>query len=579
MGMRQRNSTIDLFVRCISSDTSILAHPIGSKNMAIDIGVALSGRGYFPEVLPPCFCSRPLSEFLKANRKSVNDCRLNDRESSKLSKLNCPKNNGSRRTFSTPTPLNYLFISEFLKDHWEFINNHYKKKSKISASVPTIEDEPSPRPIKITSFSDLNLLVHKNIGHAPYMMRTDIAQFYPTLYTHAIPWAAHTKATAKSDRSKKSRNCFFNELDYHLRNCQDGQTLGLFVGPDAARVVSELIASDIDKFVTDKVGQKIIGATRFVDDYFVGVQTEQDAAMVLSALREALNSYELNLNDMKTRIVPTSKPMDDLWPLHLLRVTAQYLSDISVSEHQLSEVFDSALGFTSETSTQSPIKLLLRQLDRYNFESRDEFEFIEPYLLRFVHHFPYAIDYVCMIVGARVLRGKDISRESWKNVLEIEIGRYAGLLQHHEICWLLWLSIVAKIPLPNDLIDKVLGIGNAHVDAMLIAALAGGHIKNKLTYTPSSIQDMRSEEWLCIHEAILAGICRANLQNDELDLHKTLLTDHKSFIDFSIATDLLKKEGAVISGIRFGYEDDDEGALDPLFQNIGSVIPASSQDF
>ncbi len=405
------------------------------------------------------------------------------------------------------------------------------------------------------------------------MLKTDIAQFYPSIYTHSIPWAIHTKATCKKDRNPSSKHCFFNELDYHLRNCQDGQTRGLFIGPDAARLISETILVDIDKRIQETSAKHIRGAVRYVDDYFIGTETEGDAALVLSAISDALDEYELIPNDIKTKIIATSKPTDDLWPLQLIRAARECFGGGALSQAHVKELFDTSLALTSETGLQSPVKLLLRQLDKYNEEAEDQFEFIEPYLLRFIHHFPHAIDYICMIVGARVLRGGPISSDDWRTVLGNEISRFIKLGQHHEIAWLLWLAIVGDVSLEDGLLDAVLGRENAHLSAMIISATRTGDLKNNISLSLPDAADLRSEDWLMLHEATLAGMSKLPLENDELDLHAQLLKNGFSFVDYSLVYGQLGA-GAVIGNIRFGYEDDAE--LPP--DSAGVIVP-SSQDF
>ena len=439
--------------------------------------------------------------------------------------------------------------------------------------MPTIEDVPSPRAIRIMSFGELNLEVHKKLGRAFYMLKTDIAQFYPSIYTHSIPWAIHTKALCKKDRTSGSKTCFFNELDYHLRNCQDAQTRGLFIGPDAARLISETILVDIDKRIQETSAKHIRGAVRYVDDYFIGTETEGDAALVLSAISDALDEYELIPNDVKTKIIATSKPTDDLWPLQLIRAAGECFNGGVLSQAHVKELFDTSLTLTSDTGLQSPVKLLLRQLDKYNDEAEGQFKFIEPYLLRFIHHFPHAIDYICMIVGARVLRGDPIASDDWKIVIGNEIGRFIKLGQHQEVAWLLWLAIVGNLNLDDALLDSVLGRENAHLSAMIISAVRTGDLKNKITLTLPDTADLRSEDWLMLHEATLAGMSKLILENDEMDLHSQLLKSDFSFVDYSLVYGQVGA-GSVIGNIKFGYEDDDE-----LPPDAAGVFAASSQDF
>ena len=57
---------------------------------------------------------------------------------------------------------------------------------------------------------------------ARYLLQTDIDNFYPSIYTHVIPWALHTKSAAKQRRH--NYNLAGNVLDYIVRNSQDQQT-------------------------------------------------------------------------------------------------------------------------------------------------------------------------------------------------------------------------------------------------------------------------------------------------------------------------------------------------------------------
>lgn len=554
--------------------------PNKRRRRSIDVARSLAGKGFFPETVPPCFTSSALSELLHTRRGEITSGRLSTRTAAKLIRYSSTKNTGARRMFSTPHPLNYLFICEFLKEHWREIQSFFANGPSVSASVPSVEPETEVRAIKITPFGDLDLLVHKAIKHSAYLLKTDVAQFYPSIYTHSIPWAFHSREKSKKDRQRDSKAVFFNELDYHVRNCQDGQTHGLFVGPDAARIVSELILTAVDeKFLAAAAG-KIVGAVRYVDDYYLGVQSEADAATVLSALEAELNSYELTINDVKTKVVPTSQPADAPWPLELHRLARNTLSEFDVSEAGLTEIFNASLMFAAEYKYQSPIKLLLRELDKFQIHRQNEFEFAEPYFMRFVHHFSHAIDYVCMIVGARVLVGEPIDKDAWTDVLDREISRYARLRQHHEVAWLLWLAIVAGIKVQLPVVEAIIRTENAHLTSMLVAAFRDGYIGHKPAIELPPKLEMVSDKWLLFHECAVAGLAKPGaFEKDELELHSNLVAKGRSFIDFSVAEQKLKTEKSVIDGVRFGY--DLEGETDDLDEERRGrpLFTPSTQDF
>ena len=73
----------------------------------------------------------------------------------------------------------------------------------------------------------------------------DISSFYPSVYTHTIPWALHSKAVAKKNKAKND-TYFGNILDGCSMGVQDWQTVGLPIGPDTSHIIAEIIGVAID---------------------------------------------------------------------------------------------------------------------------------------------------------------------------------------------------------------------------------------------------------------------------------------------------------------------------------------------
>jgi hypothetical protein len=249
------------------------------------------------------------------------------------------------------------------------------------------------------------------------------------------------------------------------------------------------------------------------------------------------------------------------------------------TESGLTELVNLTLVMANTQGSQSPIRLMLRLLDKFEIQADEKFSYLESYLLRFVHHYIHAIDYICMVVGARVLRGAAINRDGWREVIERELARYAKLRQHHEVAWLLWLAIVAKLEISKSIVETVIKTENAHLSAMVVVAAKMGYIAPVSMEFPDGL-DMTSDQWLLFHEAKLAGMVGGrSLENDELTLHSDLLKDQCSFIDFSIGEEQLRSGVPAIDGLRFGYDIEDELAnTEHLGPQRGIFVP-SSQDF
>jgi hypothetical protein len=140
--------------------------------------------------------------------------------------------------------------------------------SPFSISTPQPAEDDTARAIIVTPLSEVSTLAGRKVRHSPFILRADIAQFFPSIYTHTIAWAAHGKERCKKDRNPDSLANRFNRLDFFVQNAQSGQTRGVLIGPDAYRVISEFVAVKIDQELFDRCDKLIIGAARHVDDFY-----------------------------------------------------------------------------------------------------------------------------------------------------------------------------------------------------------------------------------------------------------------------------------------------------------------------
>ncbi|MCE2887486.1 MAG: RNA-directed DNA polymerase [Pseudanabaena sp.] len=64
-----------------------------------------------------------------------------------------------------------------------------------------------------------------------YLIKTDIKNFYPSIYTHSIPWALHDKAVIRQPNKRNDYEFIGNRLDKLFQNANDGCTNGIPIGP------------------------------------------------------------------------------------------------------------------------------------------------------------------------------------------------------------------------------------------------------------------------------------------------------------------------------------------------------------
>lgn len=268
------------------------------------------------KTLPPFFdASAFLNWCNEFTEEQLKNLKIEQAENISLSIPN--KQSHIRRIVQIPNPLIYLqlcyqmtqlftqerFLPKSFKElkhtlHLEFKNNHFKKHEK---------DRIGKR--NVTSC----------IGYS-HVLQLDISQFYPSIYTHSMPWAVLGKEKAKEEfdknKSKKKKEQKYSEqyqlsdkIDITLRCFNHNQTKGIPIGAEVFSVVASLITSRIDEEFTAFLRDNKIDAKfhHYVDDYYIFCSTKEDAKAILSNFGRILQKYELQLNSKKTEIRTTEE--------------------------------------------------------------------------------------------------------------------------------------------------------------------------------------------------------------------------------------------------------------------------------
>lgn len=128
-----------------------------------------------------------------------------------------------------------------------------------------------------------------------FVLRCDIADFYPRIYHHRLENAL-ALSTTKAEVAKR-----IMEL---VKKIAAGPSYGLPVGGPAARILSELVLNRVDRLL---VSQQI-KFRRFVDDYVIFASSREEAQSALIKLTQDLLTNEgLSLQKAKTRVMTTSE--------------------------------------------------------------------------------------------------------------------------------------------------------------------------------------------------------------------------------------------------------------------------------
>src|SRR5271156_5716597 len=173
-----------------------------------DIYHWLNQTGYFPEsyVLPPCFTvakhpKRPKRYFVvKANGKY-------EVPTFECVKLHFPKTSLTDRTFGLIHPHIHNDIAYHISRNWTtMLGAMIPNRSNVySYSFPIPVDARSPGRLKFLRSGrmiyEFLTMVDDDIASVAYkyshLVKTDIKNFYPSIYTHSIAWALHGKRKAR----------------------------------------------------------------------------------------------------------------------------------------------------------------------------------------------------------------------------------------------------------------------------------------------------------------------------------------------------------------------------------------------
>lgn len=139
-----------------------------------------------------------------------------------------------------------------------------------------------------------------------FMLKTDINSFYPSAYSHALPWALVGHVTAKQNRG---HDLWYNAVDRGIQICQRGETRGLPIGPGTSAIVAESLLYPVDDFLRQN-GYKF---TRYIDDYTVFLESAEKCDRFLRDLSQILERYALSLNIRKTKAIALPTPSREAW--------------------------------------------------------------------------------------------------------------------------------------------------------------------------------------------------------------------------------------------------------------------------
>lgn len=498
----------------------------------------LPGRSWYRDELPPCFSTKLLTPRIADSLLGNTEPRTSDSIAYRIT-----RHANSTRLLTVPHPEPYARLCREIVDSWDEIMELISDnaESRIVPGMSTDEkmislgsydaredaNEGQPRVIiqrhppsqRRAAAERLDLAIGKR-----YLVSADIAAFFPSVYTHAIPWAVHGKEFAKDNRGDEH---YGNRIDKRSRFMQRGETVGIPVGPGTSHILSELLLHPVDAALRDK-GYTFI---RFIDDYRCYCDSKRQADTFVVDLEDQLAKYSLQLNSSKTSITSLPATRDDPWVIQL----RTQLAEMELSgPSSVGSLFDLAINLQAKWRNRNVVKYAARTLAG-RAEAGEQMKRCARHVLEIAFHYPSVMPILADLVQQdhSAVRVDEI-----EHLLERQLQERAP---SDALCWTLfaWRQLTyGRGTLPSSLVNGIVETR----DCMAIASLwAIGQAKNRVIdfvsdFDPGGDGRACDRYWLLIHEV---GDEAEGTQRYREETGLQLLADEKvSFIDRSVFTEI-----------------------------------------
>jgi hypothetical protein len=495
-------------------------------------------KGFFPSQVPPPFSSRSLALQLAVLRVDWGiDAPKAKAPSCKPEIFSVARAGHQRRLTSLINPVPQTFLTAFVARHWADFLRHYRK-SQLSASRPRF----LPNGDRAACIPSMQRLHEKKILESAgfkYMLRTDVSRFFPTVYTHSVPWALHSKVAAKKNRSITSKY-FGNLIDQALRQGQDEQTMGLPIGPDTSHIIAEAIAISVDLLVKSSLKSWPAGF-RYVDDYFLFFASVQDAEGALAVLTRALKEFELHINFEKTKICPVQDLVDDYWS-HQLR-SFELAKEGRRQRSDIHHFFELAKDLAAKNSDENVMTYALKRASSV-IVRHENWDVFEARICHAALSHPNTLQTVSQIFATYRHHGYRLNQVRIRRTINALISEHAALGHHSEVAWCLWMCKELEVELEVANVDLVAAMHSSICALLLMDLAASGKLSKapKETFWRSidGVGSLREEFWLVCYEAGVrgwGGFTSAKVVGDEY--FRRLHELNVSFYDSGAASALL----------------------------------------
>lgn len=471
----------------------------------------LLSHGYFAPELPPCFVSDDLARYRRAILNGIDALPL-DRQRrpdhyrfiSEPVWFYFPRYGKDDRRHGVPNPISHLLVSRALADNYVALRR-VARQSKLSLSPPVF-DWTGPRALARPTI-DLrdDFRVELSARREAYVA-ADIRAFFHSIYTHAIAWAIHGKEIAKQQRGVGH---YGNLIDLLCRNAQDGQTIGLPVGPDTSRLIAEIVASAMDVQLQGRLGINGRDASRYIDDYTLSSPGSETGQELLAELRNTASRFELELNSDKSAVVPTSERQSAGWQLVVRSIIPRPAAAGQPVPTAALQKFFYDLGRMCLDHPEMNVEKFGLQFARSSLVSAEDWGAVQSHLISAYRRNPSLISLITEICLLRQVARADLPLDTLREFIQHRMPVLARANRLGEATWLLFLAIRLDITLAATALTPLFEKENALVATLVVCLESRGRVQGAVDREvwdrALTTAGLRGPMWLYAYEAVTQG--------------------------------------------------------------------------
>jgi len=505
----------------------------------------LLSHGYFPKELPPPFTTEIVADksrylITKWNNLLANERLPKGKESGKQAKkrflkdytekygssslieYSIPKGLYSRRKIEIPNPKQFLDLSKSIVSNWSELKKFYEI-SEYSESSPVINNAKRAIRTKSKSWNNFKFKLIEKSFNKKIELRLDILQFYPTIYTHSIPWSILGKKDAKKYFNlKHSRRAYFDtliltdpkaklykiadQIDTLVRNCNERQSIGLPIGPDTSFLLAELIGCRIDYEIKKSLKDIPHECLRYYDDYYIYLDSIADSENVLKKVQKIIYDFQLETNEHKVGIKQLPFKYIEEWSI--------VLSDFkfkNADKYELRNYFGLLFSLVEKYKDKTAwiINYGLLRFEYGNVKvQRQNWELLLTFLLQILLIDASNIDQVFKIIKSYEYFLNKKRKGKIYSVLEKVINEHSLLNHSFEVSWSLWFFKSFKIKSSSNVLNMVLK-SNDNISKIICLDIIDSKLftgrKPALSQivASSDSNSLFNQNWLLIYESFI----------------------------------------------------------------------------